>query len=64
MPIIIIFLVSMIILIILYFLARWKNPEGRNMAIFETALIVQDFAVDLTFTLLRVNNAQHLIIPK
>ncbi|GBC27317.2 hypothetical protein GLOIN_2v1885764 [Rhizophagus irregularis DAOM 181602=DAOM 197198] len=63
LPIIIIFLVSIIILTILYFLAHWKNPEARNIAIFETALIMQDFAVDLTFTLLRVNNAQHLIIP-
>ncbi|PKK60294.1 hypothetical protein RhiirC2_818958 [Rhizophagus irregularis] len=64
LPLIIIYLISIIILIILYFLARRKNPEGRNMAIFETALIVQDFAVDLTFTLLRVNNTPHLVIPK
>ncbi|RGB28059.1 hypothetical protein C1646_768306 [Rhizophagus diaphanus] len=54
---------SIIILIILYFLARWKNPEGRNFAIFEIALILQDFAVDLTFTLLRVNYTPHLVIP-
>ncbi|CAB4414769.1 unnamed protein product [Rhizophagus irregularis] len=63
LPLIIIFLVSMVILIILYFLARWKNPEGRNIAIFETALIMQDFAVDLIFTLSRVNNTPHLVIP-
>ncbi|RGB40402.1 hypothetical protein C1646_753350 [Rhizophagus diaphanus] len=63
LPLIIIFLVSAIILLILYFLAHWKHPEGRNMAIFETALIMQDFAVDLTFTLLRVNNTPHLVIP-
>ncbi|UZO02582.1 uncharacterized protein OCT59_021061 [Rhizophagus irregularis] len=63
LPLIIIYLISIIILIILYFLARRKNPEGRNMAIFEIALIVQDFAVDLTFTLLRVNNTPHLVIP-
>ncbi|PKY54591.1 hypothetical protein RhiirA4_473482 [Rhizophagus irregularis] len=63
LPLIIIFLVSMVILLILYFLARWKNPEGRNFAIFETALIMQDLAVDLIFTLLRVNNTPHLVIP-
>ncbi|PKY57619.1 hypothetical protein RhiirA4_549733 [Rhizophagus irregularis] len=63
LPLIIISLVSLIILTILYFLARWKNPEGRNFAIFETALIMQDLAVDLSFTLLRVNNTPHLIVP-
>ncbi|RGB34263.1 hypothetical protein C1646_760736 [Rhizophagus diaphanus] len=63
LPLIIIFLASIIILIILYFLAWWKNPEGRNSAIFETALMMQDLAVDLTFTLLRVNNTPHLVVP-
>ena len=63
LPLIIIF-ISLIILILLYFLAHQKNPEGNNSAIFETALIIQDFAVDLAFTLLRVKNTSHLIIPK
>ncbi|RGB23568.1 hypothetical protein C1646_774296 [Rhizophagus diaphanus] len=63
LPVIIIFSASLIILLILYFLARWINPEGNNSAIFETALIMQDFVMDLIFTLLRVNNTPHLIIP-
>ncbi|GBC29470.2 hypothetical protein GLOIN_2v1791295 [Rhizophagus irregularis DAOM 181602=DAOM 197198] len=60
---IIIFIVGSIVLIILYILARLKNPEARNFVIFETWFIIQDFAVDLAFVLLKVNNTPHLKIP-
>ncbi|PKC62148.1 hypothetical protein RhiirA1_538705 [Rhizophagus irregularis] len=56
-PLIIIFIIFIVNLIILYFLARWKNPEGRNIAIFETALIMQRFWCGV------VKNTPHLIIP-
>ncbi|POG66305.1 hypothetical protein GLOIN_2v366506 [Rhizophagus irregularis DAOM 181602=DAOM 197198] len=54
-PLIIIFIIFIVNLIILYFLARWKNPEGRNIAIFETALIMQRFWCGV------VKNTPHLI---
>ncbi|PKY63583.1 hypothetical protein RhiirA4_493080 [Rhizophagus irregularis] len=60
---IIIFIVGLVVLIILYILARLKNPEARNSVIFDTWFIIQDFAVDLAFVLLKVNNTPHLKIP-
>ncbi|PKY30505.1 hypothetical protein RhiirB3_486562 [Rhizophagus irregularis] len=60
---IIIFTVGLIVLIILYILARQKNPEAKNSVIFETYFIIQDFAVDLAFVLLKVKNTPHLKIP-
>ncbi|POG57780.1 hypothetical protein GLOIN_2v1791295 [Rhizophagus irregularis DAOM 181602=DAOM 197198] len=60
---IIIFIVGLVVLIILYILARLKNPEAKNSVIFDTWFIIQDFAVDLAFVLLKVNNTPHLKIP-
>ncbi|PKY55866.1 hypothetical protein RhiirA4_505513 [Rhizophagus irregularis] len=60
---IIIFTVGLIVLIILYILARRKNSEAKNSVIFETYFIIQDFAVDLAFVLLKVKNTPHLKIP-
>ncbi|POG58553.1 hypothetical protein GLOIN_2v1885764 [Rhizophagus irregularis DAOM 181602=DAOM 197198] len=62
-PLIIIFIAGLVVLIVLYILARIKNPKGKNFAIFETCFIIQDIAVDLVFILLKVKNTPHLIIP-
>ncbi|PKY29893.1 hypothetical protein RhiirB3_446711 [Rhizophagus irregularis] len=62
-PLIIIFSVGLVVLIPLYILACIKNPNGKNSAIFETCFIIQDFAVDLSFILLKVKNTPHLVIP-
>jgi hypothetical protein len=63
-PLIIIFVVSSVLLITLYFLARRKNPEGSNFTIVECAFIIQDFVMNLIFILYDVKNVQELVIPK
>ncbi|UZN99994.1 uncharacterized protein OCT59_001250 [Rhizophagus irregularis] len=57
---IIILIVGLVVLILLYVLACLKNLEKRNFAIFE---IIQDFAMDLAFILLKVKNTSYLMIP-
>ncbi|GBC21434.1 uncharacterized protein OCT59_005050 [Rhizophagus irregularis] len=62
-PLIIIFVVGLAVIIVLYVLARRKNPNARNSVIIETFFIMQDIAVDLAFILLKVKNTPHLFIP-
>ncbi|RIA85737.1 hypothetical protein C1645_808122, partial [Glomus cerebriforme] len=62
-PLFMIYIICVIILIILYAIARQKNSGGKNFAIFGTAFLIQDFVVDLLFTLLYVKNVPFLIIP-
>ncbi|PKY49417.1 hypothetical protein RhiirA4_527649 [Rhizophagus irregularis] len=62
-PLIIIFVVGLAVIIVLYVLARRKNPNARNSVIIETCFIMQDIAMDLAFILLKVKNTPHLFIP-
>ncbi|PKK65195.1 hypothetical protein RhiirC2_809337 [Rhizophagus irregularis] len=62
-PLIIIFVVGLAVIIVLYVLARRKNPDARNSVIIETCFIMQDIAMDLAFILLKVKNTPHLFIP-
>ncbi|GBB87645.1 hypothetical protein RclHR1_01410028 [Rhizophagus clarus] len=60
-------LLAIIILVILYFLARLrsknKRKEGRNFAIFQFALIIFDFVMDILFITNNANDFPKLYTP-
>ncbi|CAG8441094.1 7681_t:CDS:10 [Ambispora gerdemannii] len=56
-------LAGVIILVILYFLAKRKHKEGRNFEIFKIILIIVDLAFDISFIINNGRDVRWLFVP-
>ncbi|CAG8459433.1 543_t:CDS:2 [Funneliformis mosseae] len=54
---------GVLLVICLYFIARYKNPQGRNVFVFTIALIATDFILDLVFIVYNSKMVSSLFMP-
>ncbi|CAG8551518.1 11734_t:CDS:2 [Paraglomus brasilianum] len=55
----IVLLASLLVLLMIYFFARWKYPEGQSFVVIKLALIVADLSLDIAFVLLSAKNVPY-----
>ncbi|CAG8650807.1 10822_t:CDS:2, partial [Paraglomus brasilianum] len=55
---------GILVLLIIYFFARWKYPEGQSFHIVKIALILADLSLDVAFVLLSAKNVPKIHIPR
>ncbi|CAG8636551.1 11723_t:CDS:2, partial [Paraglomus brasilianum] len=56
-------LVGLLILSIIYFIARRKYPEGHNFVVVKLALILADLSLDMAFVLSSARNVPQIHMP-